>query len=124
MSVKAALRTPQLKCIIALALVLASSGCGDGDSGRNSDSTIEAMVEVGARDAVKAKLRDPDSAIFSDVFVSRRSGSPIACGKVNSRNGFGGMTGAQRFISNGANLAFLEEEMADGTIGEVWGRFC
>ena len=82
------------------------------------------MVEVGAKDLIKSKLRDPDSAVFDQVRVSRKSGHPIACGTVNSKNGFGGMTGAQRFISNGATLAFIEEEMADGAINEVWARFC
>lgn len=111
------------RAFVVLCTCIAVSACGSG-SRENSPETIDSMVEVGAKDLIKSKLRDPDSAVFDQVRVSRKSGHPIACGTVNSKNGFGGMTGAQRFISNGATLAFIEEEMADGAINEVWARFC
>lgn len=104
-------------------IILMLSACG-GESEENSPATIDSLVLVGAEDLIRAKLRDPDSAEFGEIRVSRKSGSPIACGTVNSRNGFGGMSGAQRFISNGASLAFLEEEMEGGAMDEVWSRFC
>lgn len=110
----------------AVALIcacIAVSACGQQDQ-ENSPETIDSMVEVGAKDVIRSKLRDPDSAVFTEFHVSRKSGSPIACGKVNSKNGFGGMTGAQQFISNGATLAFLEEEVVDGGWPEIWNRFC
>ena len=43
---------------------------------------------------VRAQLRDPDSAVFSDVV---RKGE-VACGYVNGANAFGGMAGRQRFV--------------------------
>lgn len=115
-------------CVVKTALLgslcLVLLACGGNDAQPNSPETIDSMVQVGAGDLIRAKLRDPGSAEFGDILISRKSGSPIACGTVNSRNGFGGMTGAQRFISNGATLAFLEEEMESGAMDEVWSRFC
>jgi hypothetical protein len=58
---------------------------------------------------LKRHLRDPDSAKISDVKVS---GSSV-CGLVNSKNGFGGYTGIQRFLIND-KLDFLwVEDMGD-----------
>lgn len=69
---------------------------------------------------VKATLKDPDSAVFSDLRVRR---SPlVVCGYVNSRNGFGGMTGRQRFISG--SVTAIEEQMEDGAMDEVWNKVC
>ena len=61
-----------------------------------------------AHSLVEAQLRDPDSAVFDDqrswlapanVLVHRINGVPvIICGWVNSRNGFGGMTGDQAYV--------------------------
>jgi hypothetical protein len=72
---------------------------------------------------VKAKLRDPDSAKFEGLQLSRKAGPPIVCGYVNSRNGMGGMSERQRFVSAG-EATFLEEEMADGEMAIAWSRAC
>lgn len=71
---------------------------------------------------IREKLKDPDSAIFSDIKISKSGGIPVACGKVNSKNSFGGYIGAQRFISNGLQVNVLEEEMQD--MNELWNKFC
>ncbi len=93
-------------------------------SAANSAATVNAMVETNARELIREKLRDPKSAVFSQIRVSRRSGSPIACGLVNARNGFGGMTGNQRFVSNGATITVLESEMASGEMTLTWNKIC
>lgn len=49
------------------------------------------------RDAVKAQLRDPNSAEFSSVASAR----DVTCGFVNSKNGFGGYAGKVPFIVEG-----------------------
>lgn len=74
--------------------------------------------------AVRAKLKDGDSAKFQDVFFVRGAdGIPLACGEVNSKNSFGAYGGFQRFVSSGdAKLTFLEEEVSD--FANVWKRFC
>lgn len=49
------------------------------------------------------KLREPSSAVFSDVRVIRVQHVGIEriyfCGFVNARNGFGGMTGPRQFFA-------------------------
>ena len=62
-------------------------------------------------EAARAKLKDPESAEFKDVYFHRgKDGIPATCGTVNSKNGFGGFTGYQHFISAGSpDLTFLEE---------------
>jgi len=75
-----------------------------------------------AQSEVKSMLRDPASAEFGDMRVSAAGGTPVVCGTVNSKNGFGGMGGSQRFIS-GAVTA-LEEQMASGEMDAAWNKMC
>jgi len=84
-----------------------------------------AWVERG-KDAVRAKLKDPDSAQFRNVRFHRgKDGVPMTCGEVNSKNSFGGYGGFQKFVSAGrAELTFLSEQMTDGDFVEVWNRMC
>jgi hypothetical protein len=78
------------------------------------------------KQAILARLRDPKSAEFSDVrlgpVLAERTGGGAVCGYVNSKNGFGGYSGRQRFIAAG-DLAYLESEVADG-FDPIWGRLC
>lgn len=76
------------------------------------------------QDAVKAKLKDPSSAQFRELYVNRGQGMPpMTCGEVNSKNSFGGFSGYQRFVSAGtAELTFLESEVSD--FGSVWAQLC
>lgn len=75
-------------------------------------------------DSVLLKLKDSKSAEFRDIFYSRKGGTHVTCGKVNSKNSFGGYGGFQRFVSAGSvELTFLEEEVA-GDFGPVWAKMC
>ncbi|WP_050759427.1 PI-PLC domain-containing protein [Luminiphilus syltensis] len=76
------------------------------------------------KDAVRAKLKDPKSAEFRNVYFNRGSdGTPMTCGEVNAKNSFSGYSGWQKFISAGsAELTFLEEEVAD--FWQVWNIYC
>jgi hypothetical protein len=56
------------------------------------------------------------------VRVVRKGELVAICGYVNARNGFGGMTGPQRFISGGATV--LESEMGPGEMDISWSQFC
>jgi len=67
----------------ALALTISLVGCGSEPSN---------VVE--AKGAVTALLRDPGSALFSDIDDT----GPCVRGKVNSKNGFGGYAGASDFV--------------------------
>jgi hypothetical protein len=101
-----------------LILAFAMTSCGPSASGGASDTQImSAAMEI-----VKSRLKDPGSAQFSDFYLSRKAGTPVMCGKVNSKNGFGGMTGPQRFIGGG--VAALEEDMAPGEMDVAWAKMC
>lgn len=72
---------------------------------------------------VKAQLKDPSSAQFRSVRTYHGSGTPVVCGEVNSKNGFGGYGGFQRFVAAGDVIA-LEEQMAPGEMQAAWSKVC
>lgn len=74
------------------------------------------------RDALKEKLRDPSGAEFRNETVSRKSGSPVVCGEVNARNGFGGRNGYQRWIGAIPVGVYLEQEISG--FSKVWASLC
>ena len=64
--------------------------------------TIGTETET-AEEMIRSRLRDPDSAQFSevDLYDDRKiDGTPVTliCGHVNAKNGFGGYAGAQQFM--------------------------
>lgn len=75
------------------------------------------------KEQIKGVLKDPDSADFKDVHFYSGGGIPVACGKVNAKNGFGGYTGFERFIAAGSVIA-VTESMVEGGLGPVWGKYC
>ena len=79
---------------------------------------------VVAQRAVRASLKDPDSAQFKDVYFFRgKDNIPMTCGQVNSKNSFGGFSGFQHFVSGGSSeLTFLENEVKD--FYKAWNRYC
>lgn len=78
-----------------------------------------------AERAVRARLRDADSARFTGSRVSYFQGIPIACGRVNARNGFGGYSGDVRYIYGGEKIgALLESDMAPGEMDAAWSKLC
>ena len=87
------------------------------DAQRDSEWVAEMQVRV------KRTLKDPDSAQFRSAYVSRKMGAPVVCGEVNSRNGFGGQTGYQRFAAAG-DLIALEEQMGAGEMEKFWRQAC
>lgn len=84
----------------------------------------ERLWVVKGKDAVKARLKDPQSAEFKDVYFFRGGDNiPVTCGQVNTKNSFGGYVGFQYFISSGSSeLTFLENEVDD--FASVWNKFC
>lgn len=71
-----------------------------------------------AQAQIRALLRDPASAEFSAV---RRRGGAV-CGMVNSRNGFGGMTGPRRFLAG--SYVGIEPAEPDEHFEATWSRQC
>lgn len=86
--------------------------------------TDDVTWKLVAESVVKERLRDPDSAEFSDmkVYSPTDDRAAIICGYVNSKNGFGGMTGPQRFIAGGTVL--IEEQVTADQMQIAWNRFC
>lgn len=82
---------------------------------------------VKSHDAIKVRLRDPGSADFRNSRFYSGGSAPVVCGEVNSKNGFGGYSGFQRFIAAGdvPDLAFLASDFAAGdSIDNVWKQLC
>lgn len=92
-----------------------------------ADEGKQRLWIVKSRDAIKSRLRDPGSADFRNVRFYSGGPVPVVCGEVNSKNGFGGYTGFQRFIASGddPNIAFVASDVAVGdSINEAWDQLC
>ena len=85
------------------------------------------------KDAITKMMRDPDSAVFGDVFFvnDRKSARgyyvPVVCGTVNSRNGFGGMTGPRDFVAIVSDIfsgVWLEGTTPQNIFVPEWNRYC
>jgi hypothetical protein len=87
-----------------------------------------------AKAAITKIMRDPDSAVFGDVFFvnDRKSATgyyvPVVCGSVNGKNGFGGMTGQKRFVALVSDIAqsgvWMEGTTSQNVFAAEWNRFC
>lgn len=117
-----------------------SEDVSTAQQGGSSTSTVAGVSEASAADGklspskefiwiranqrlLAKKLRDPDSATFDKGRVSYKSGAPVVCGSVNAKNGFGGYSGAERYIGMGDTIGvFLESEVSD--FGELWRKVC
>lgn len=105
--------------ILTLGLAYALSGSRSGSGSSLSD----VQYKVAAKQLIKQRLRDPGSAEFSSLEVIRVPGRPtVICGLVSSRNGFGGMSGPQRFISG--DQVLVEETLPPGQMDREWARLC
>ena len=76
---------------------------------------------LAAQRAVRASLKDPDSAQFKDVYANyTEEFQVVACGRVNSKNSLGGYTGFKRFVSNGKS-AIIEGR---DNVADAWAGAC
>ena len=78
------------------------------------------MQVMTAERAIKASLKDPDSAVFSDS-VFREPGA--VCGYVNARNSFGGLTGNKGYLVDTESGAILIEGSTKG-FSAAWNTRC
>jgi hypothetical protein len=78
---------------IAIPLALLSANV-EADSGAPTKAQIAAI-----QSAVKARLKDGDSAKFAEIRLGKsNAGATVACGVVNAKNGYGGYIGYQAFM--------------------------
>jgi hypothetical protein len=111
-----------------LPILLLPAGCSGSESASASDQFADtgrqfAWNERG-QNAIKSKLKDPESALFRNVKFHSSGGIPVTCGEVNAKNGFGGYSGFERFIAAGDTLQVLESEMVNNDLSEVWNKYC
>lgn len=64
------------------------------------------MIER-AKVSVRSRLKDPASAVFSEL---RILGNERVCGYVNAKNSFGGYTGNTRFVSFYGAVTYIGDE--------------
>ena len=119
-----------VSCLMAACSQESKESAASGNQESNAlapnylDAGKQAAWNDAGQEAIKAKLRDPESAQFRNVAFHSASGTPLTCGEVNSKNAFGGYSGFERFIAAGDVLTVVESEMADGEMDKMWGRFC
>ena len=111
--VEAAIYVTGLLFIGSIFLMPAIKDDGPVAQTTSSDSAIDATIV--AERVVRMRLKDPDSA----QFVHYGNG----CGTVNSRNGFGGMTGPQEFIVTPQLHAVLQEDDPE-RFRKAWNKNC
>ncbi len=92
-----------MRTIFVLALITATAcSCAPTEVKRKEE------LRAAAETAVRKKLRDPESAMFSEVDVRLENGS--VCGRVNAKNGFGGYVGNEHFAFFQGNAAVGSED--------------
>lgn len=99
-------------------LTFCCAACSTGDDRAVSEQTRIVVEEQ----HLAATLKDPASAQFRNVHVYYAV-RPVVCGEVNSRNGYGGRSGYQRFVSTGP-IQVLEEQMAPTEMNKTWEALC
>lgn len=119
-------------CLVIIALVvLAMCSVGgksnhatrsdtSGAVAESEDSKI-ASYQVAAKATMRQLLRDPGSAKYQDVRAYPLGNGYVFCGQVNSKNGFGGYTGFQRFVA-GPGIATTEDMISD--FSTLWSQTC
>jgi len=59
----------------------------------------EQVTISAGKEAVKANLKDPNSAEFKNIRLVKYLNGHVVCGSVNAKNSFGGYTGFTPFIA-------------------------
>lgn len=89
------------------------------------DRTKQLVWIAVSKDAVRARLKDPDGARFQNVIFHAYQGkTPVVCGEVNSKNSFGGYAGFQGFIASGKTQVHIQSDFRAGEFAKVWNEIC
>jgi len=123
--------------VIVLAILLLN-GCGSRDYGTaavkesavfGQPYTLTATERRAVEDGVRKRLKDPLSAIFSELVARRGERGEIAvCGHVNAKNAYGGYVGRQPFrgtLMAGPPPVFSAstvDDIGDDVIAEICSR--
>lgn len=79
-----------------------------------------------AMDALRGRLRDPESAKFQNVYLHNGAADvTVTCGEVNAKNGFGGYNGVERFMSNGGTISVMATDFkSPREFEKAWKLLC
>ncbi|PZR92251.1 MAG: hypothetical protein DI537_13775 [Stutzerimonas stutzeri] len=88
----------------AIALVLAASTASNPVFAQMKRVRASAAEQARLVEAVKQHLKDPYSAVISDVRTYKTQMNIYACGLVNAKNSFGGYTGSVPFHAGSLSL--------------------
>lgn len=107
-------------------MVLALAGCASPSAQRQAAwQPTMTLVQADQRlineatEAVRGKLKDPDSAKFSGIYATSKPemvGDPIVCGLVNAKNSYGGYVGNVMFAYGGEKAVFIQEASVRGRV--------
>lgn len=103
-------------CVFAAIVIFAISLASANSDTRKAESDV------------RAGLRDPYSAQFSDVAQhDTKSGGSVVCGYINAKNAFGAYVGPRRFVSivlGDEIVSDVDSEQSDeqmpGAFDDVW----
>ena len=110
----------------ATGLTLSSSSSKKDSQNANAsavdygDETKQMIWIEKAKDQIGGALIDPR---FSNVYFSAKGGSPVVCGQVTGKNGFGGYAQWRRFIAAG-DLFYSIEDDEDADFPGIWRKLC
>jgi hypothetical protein len=105
---------------LPLCIVILASCSQPGGATLESDDNI---IEAG-REAVRATLKDPDSAQFRNEVVGEHDGMAVACGEFNAANSYGGKVGYQRYVMENRSSVLLEESTDPLIFETAWVGTC
>ena len=114
-----------LLVLLALAILFTPKenppALGSAEYTAQKEKELKTFVMWQGKESVLKILKDKDSAQFDELKVHDK----FLCGKVNSKNSFGGYAGFSRFIS-GATVATtdIEQVGSDNRFQQAWELFC
>jgi len=102
---------------------LAKATRGDSGTAMDEPHHDDQFYVNMAQWALKKRLKDPESATFSNISVTQHGDTVATCGDVNSKHSFGGFTGKKSFLVVGS-LAATEDDLEPGVFSAIWNRVC
>lgn len=104
----------------------ATASAMEGGTAKINDTTQQQLWISATERAVKSHMKDPGSVRFRNSrFNAYQGRTPVVCGEVNAKNGFGGQTGYQKYIASGETFGpYLEETTPAGEFAKAWNELC
>lgn len=83
-----------------------------------------AALFVGQR-AVRERLKDPSSAVFSEGLGRTVDGQHVACGMVNAKNSFGAMAGKEPWLAIvERDIVMVRSPQNSSRFYKLWNHYC